>query len=208
MVQVDLPGAFAAGQILAILSKKYLVGEKHLVTHRLMGPMTGYFSLMFAPAGLFLLICWPAWECMYWWEWVERPAMDPGVSFFYLGFYVVMIAIGCGSYMVAHALYRRGKDSTVNRLAGIGVVATLLPFVLWPFTWYYVGTYAQYHAVPRTASRMFDMPAFFFSWLAVMGYFSVSTVVFGAWLRRISSRVGTRATVSAVSRTVGAGPPG
>lgn len=186
MVQVDLPGAFAAGQIFAVLSSKYLSREKRLLTHRLMGPVAAYFSLMFAPAGLFLLICWPAWESMYWWKWVETPAMNPVVSFFYLGFYMIMILIGCGSYMAAHALYRKGKDGTVKAVTALGVIATLSPFFLWPFTWYHVGTYAQYHSVPRTTSTMFNTPAFFWSWLAVMGYFALASVIFGFWIRRFS----------------------
>jgi len=189
MVQVDLPGAFAAGQIFAILSKGYLASERHLVTHRLMGPIAAYFSLMFAPVGLFLLICWPAWESMYWWEWVERPAMDPPVSFFYLGFYMIMILIGCSSFMTAHKFYLMGKERVVRVTAIIGVIATLLPFFLWPFTWYHVGTYAQYHAIPKETTSMFDHPTFFSSWLAVMGYFALSSIVFGLWIKANSARI-------------------
>lgn len=184
MVQVDIPGAFAVGQILAMLSRKYLEGEKELFTHRLMGPVAAYFSLMFAPAGLFLLICWPAWESMYWWDWVERPAMNSWVSFFYIGFYMCMIIIGCGSYIAAHKFYRARKDKIVTASAIIGTVATLLPFFIWPYTWYHVGTYAQYHSRPMTTTTMFDTPAFFYSWLCVMSYVSISSVCFGIWIRK------------------------
>ncbi|MDP2992302.1 MAG: hypothetical protein Q8N82_02935 [Deltaproteobacteria bacterium] len=185
MVQVDLPGAFAAGQIFAFLSRGYLKKEKHLFMHRLMGPMAVYFALLFAPAGLFLLICWPAWECMYRWEWVEKPAGNPSVSFFYVGFYMAMVVIGCASYMLAHRLYRQGKDRTVKRLCAAGVIVTLLPFFLRPFTWYYVGTYAQYHALPRQTAT-FGTPSFFFSWLGAMGYFIIASVFFGLWLKKKS----------------------
>jgi hypothetical protein len=186
MVQVDLPAAFAAGQILAMLSKRYLADEKELFTHRLMGPVAVYFALMFAPPGLFLLICWPAWESMYWWKWIETPAMAPWVSLFYIAFYMVTIITGCGSYMAAHTLYRKGKDKTVKALVVSGVITTLLPFFLWPFTWYHVGSYAQYNSIPMRTSTMFNTPAFFFSWFAVMGYFAFSSLAFGAWIKKAS----------------------
>ncbi|MFV1951516.1 MAG: hypothetical protein ACC630_06115 [Nitrospinota bacterium] len=189
MVQVDLPGAFAAGQIFAILSKKYLRKEEDKFTHRMMGPVGWYFALIYAPIGMFLLYGWPAWECMYWWEWVEQPAFNPPVAFFYISFYLAMILIGNISYIIGHSLYQNGKDRTVNILAVIGVIATLLPFILWPFTWYRVGTYAQYHAIPKGTTTMFNTPSFFYSWLCVMGYFTTATVFFGFWLKRYSERL-------------------
>ena len=191
MVQVDLPGAFAAGQIFAVLSKTYLKNEANKFTHRLMGPIVTYFSLMFAPVGLFLLICWPAWEGMYWWEWVEKPAMNPLVSYFYIAFYMIMIIIGSASYSIAHNLYLQGKDRIVGAMTVISIILTLMPFILWPFTWYHVGTYAQYHAVPKETTTMFNNCSFFFSWLAVMGYFAISSVAFGIWLKKFSNRITT-----------------
>jgi hypothetical protein len=185
-VQVDIPAAFAAGQIFAMLSREYLAGEKDLFTHRLAGPVAAYFSVMFTPPALFLLICWPAWESMYQWEWVEHPAMDPTVSFFYIGFYMSMVIIGCGSYVTAHSLYRRGKDLFVKAAAITGVIIAVLPFFIHPFTWYYVSTYARYHGVPRTTTTMFSNASFFFSWLAVMGFALISSVYFGMWLRKTS----------------------
>lgn len=184
MVQVDLPGAFAIGQIFAILSKTYLKKEKRLFRHRLMGPVSTYFSIMFAPVGLFLLICWPGWENMYWWEWVEKPASNPLVSFFYIGFYMAMIVIGCASYMLSHTLYRKGKDQAVNWLCITSIIVSILPFFLWPFTWYHVGTYAQYHAVPKQTGTLFNTPAFLYSWLIMVVYFVVTLVGFSFWLKK------------------------
>ena len=189
MIQVDLPGAIAAGQILALLSKKYLKKEEHKFTHRLMGPIGWYFALIYAPIGMFLLIGWPAWEGMYWWEWVERPAFNAPVAFFYISFYLSMILLGNASYIVGHSLYLNGRDKVVNVLAVISVIATILPFMLWPFTWYYVGTYAQYHAVPKETTTLFSTPSFFFPWLGVMGYFTIATVGFGLWLKRYSAKL-------------------
>lgn len=189
MVQVDLPGAFAAGLIFAILSKKYLQKEKKKFTHRLMGPIGCYFSLIYAPIGLFLLFGWPAWESMYWWKWIEQPAFNPAVAFFYIAFYLAMILIGNISYSIGHSLYKNGKEKIVNILAAIGIILTLLPFFLWPFTWNYVGTYAQYHAVPKETTTMFATPSFFYPWLLVMGYFVIASVIFGIWLKRYSEHL-------------------
>jgi len=68
MIQVDIPGAIAAGQIFALLSRKYLKKEKNMFAHRLAGPVSWYFALFFAPVGMLLIIGWPARESMYWWE--------------------------------------------------------------------------------------------------------------------------------------------
>jgi hypothetical protein len=189
MVQVDIPGAFAVGQIFAVLSKKYLKREEKKFTHRLMAPIGWYLALIYAPVGMFLLCGWPGWESMYWWEWVEQLAFNPLVAFFYIAFYFSMIFIGNMSYIIGHNLYLKGKDKTVNILAIIGIIATLLPFFIWPFTWYHIGTYAQYHAVPRETTTIFTTPSFFFSWLSIMSYLIIGSVIFGLWLKKYSTRL-------------------
>ena len=189
MIQVDIPGAFAAGQIFAVLSKKYLKKEQREFTHRLSGPIGWYFSLIYAPIGMFLLFGWPAWEGMYWWEWVEKPAFNAPVAFFYIFFYIAMIVIGNLSYVLGHRLYKKGQDQTVNILTVIGVIITILPFFIWPLTWYHVGTYAQYHADPRETTSMLSTPSFLYSWLLIMGYFAIASVLFGLWLRKYSGKI-------------------
>ena len=118
---------------------------------------------------------------------MEKPAGSPAVLFFYVGFYMAMVVIGCANYMLAQRLYRQGKYRTVKRLGVAGVIATMLPFFLWPFTWYYVGAYAQYHALPKQTAT-FGTPSFFFSWLGATGYFIVASVFFGLWLK-IKSKI-------------------
>jgi hypothetical protein len=189
MVQVDLPGAFAVGQIFAILSRKYLIKTDSKFDHKLMAPLNWYLTFIFAPVGMFLLVGWPGWECMYWWRCVERPMFRPFIALFYVLFYVAMVAIGNLSYILAHHLYLKGKDKLVNVLAVIGVIGTFLPFVLWPFTWLHVGTYSQYHAIPRETTNMFRIPSFFVPWLLIMSYFVIGTVLFGLWLKRKANRL-------------------
>jgi len=100
-----------------------------------------------------------------------------------------MIILGNLSYFIAHTLYRNGRDGTVKLLSVLSVIATLLPFVLWPFTWYYVGTYREYHAVPRETETLLNATSFFWSWLAVMGCFVVTSVIFGIWIKSYSVKI-------------------
>ncbi len=189
MVQVDLPGAFAIGQIFALLSRTYLKKEKNKITHRLMAPISWYFTLIYAPVGLFLLIGWPAWEVMYWWEWVENPAANPWAAGFYIIFFFAMVIIGHISYIIGHSLCLKGKDNTVIILAVLFCILTLLPFFLWPMTWNHVGTYAQYHAVPKETTGMFTTPSFFFPWLIIITYLVAGSIIFGLWLKRHSKKI-------------------
>ncbi len=91
MVQVDLPAAFAVGQIFAILSRGYLKKESRKFTNRLIGPLNVFLSCCFAPVGMFLMIGWPAWEVMYWTGWVEAPFDRPYVAGFYVLFGISMV---------------------------------------------------------------------------------------------------------------------
>ena len=187
MLQVDAPGAFALGQILAWLTQKYLKVTEPQFTHRLMGPVVAYFSLIFAPVGMFLLFGWPGWESMYWWSWIEQSSFRPWVAGFYLLFYLAMILIGLGSYMLGHKLIRKGKKVVVAVLSVVGVVVSLLPFFIWRMTWYHIGTYAEYHAVPRATTTLFRTPSFLIPWAIIIGYICIGTVVFCLWIRRFSN---------------------
>lgn len=189
MLQVDLPGAFALGQVFAIISKKYLEKNKNRFTHQLMGPISWYFALVYAPIGMFALVSWPAWETMYWWEWIEHPDFNPAVAFFYVAFYMSMILLGIISYILAHSLLLSSKDRTVNVLAILGAIAAFLPFFLWPDNWYYIGTYAQFNAAPRQATIILKTPSFLFPGLLAIGYFVIGTVFFGFWLKKYSSNL-------------------
>jgi hypothetical protein len=85
--------------------------------------------------------------------------------------------------VLAHRLLRRGHVSTVKRMAAIGIFMTLAPFFLWPFTWYWVGSYADYHAAPRQSAVMFQNATFFVSWAVAVGYLVLTSIGFGVWLK-------------------------
>jgi hypothetical protein len=146
MIQVDLPAAFTVGQVFALLSKKYLKGEPDIFTNKLLGPLNLYMTCGFSPAGLFLLIGWPAWEIMYITGWVEMPFNRPLVAGFYILFLIAMVLLGNLGFMLAHYWYRKGKDKWVVYGSIAGGILTVLPFLLRWGVWWKVGTLAEIEA--------------------------------------------------------------
>ncbi|NIM12187.1 MAG: hypothetical protein GTO45_08750 [Candidatus Aminicenantes bacterium] len=187
MVQVDLPGAFAVGQIFALLSKKYLKGEPDIFKSRLLGPLNLYLSCCYSFAALYLMIGWPAWEVMYAASWVENPYNRPLVVGFYVLFLVVMVFLGNLGYMLGHHWYRKGKDKWVVYGSIIGIILTFLPFIVKYGVWWKVGTYAEVEAGGGTS---FFQPPFFHGWLVVMGYFFIMTILTGIWFKKTGDRLG------------------
>jgi hypothetical protein len=183
MVQVDLPAAFAIGHIFAILSKDYLKQEPQLFTHRLLGPFNLFLVCGFVPGGLFLLVGWPAWEVMYWTDWVEAPFDRPWVAAFYVFFAIVMVVLGNVGYMLAHAWLRQGREKQVRLVSTFAVFLTILPFLLQWGVWTRVGSYAQ---VVEIKAGYYDwmQPPFFHGWLAIMLYMTVAIVLMGLWMKK------------------------
>jgi hypothetical protein len=186
MVQVDLPAAFAVGQIYALLSREYLKKEPARLTHRLMGPLNFFLSCCFAPVGLFLLIGWPAWEVMYVTNWVEEPYDKPLVAGFYVLFGVVMVLLGNLGFALAHGWYRQGKDRWVMYGAGAGLFLTILPFLLKWGIWMRVGTYEE---IRSGSGYSFWEAPFFNGWAVIMAYLCVTTALMGLWFRYKGSRL-------------------
>jgi uncharacterized BrkB/YihY/UPF0761 family membrane protein len=185
MVQVDLPGAFAVGHIFALLSKKYLKDEPEIFTNKLLGPLNLYLTCGYSFAGMFLLIGWPAWEVMYASAWVENPFDRPLVAGFYVLFLVAMVLLGNFGFMLAHWWYRKGKDKWVVYGSIVGVILTVLPFLLKWGVWFTVGTYAENAA---GGGYSFWQPPFFHGWLVVMGWFAVITILTGIWFKKKGSQ--------------------
>lgn len=186
MVQVDLPAAFAVGQIFALLSKEYLKKEPRTFTNRLLGPLNFYLSCGFAPGGLFLLVGWPAWELMYATGWAEAPYNRPLAAGFYVLFAVIMVVLGNVGFIMAHRWYQKGKDAWVVYGSISGVALTLLPFLLNWGVWLKIGTYAE---LASRGGYSFWQPPFFSGWLAIMSYLAVCTIGMGIWLSKRGSRL-------------------
>lgn len=181
MIQVDLPAAFAVGQIFALLAKKYLKTEPKKFFNRLLGPLNFYLSCGFVPTGMYLMIGWPSWEVMYITGWVEKPFNQPLVAAFYVLFMVAMILLGNVGFILAHHWYQKGKDRFVVYGSIIGVVLTILPFVLRWGVWWKIGTYAEFKA---GGGYSFGSPPFFYGWLIFISYIVIATIVAGLWFKR------------------------
>lgn len=185
MVQVDLPGAFATGQLFALLSRRYLEREPRVLTSRLLGTFNLYMTCGFSPAGLFLLIGWPSWEVMYLTDWVERPFDRPLVAGFYVLFLVLIVALANLGYMLGHRWLRLGKARWVVCGTVVGYLAMVSPFLLRWGVWMEVGTYRDFTS---GTGYSFWSPPFFSGWLVVMSWLAVSSVATGLWFIRQGQR--------------------
>lgn len=186
MVQVDLPAAFAVGQIGAMLCKDYLKKEPRKFTNKLLGPLNFFFSCCYAPVGMFLLIGWPSWEVMYWTDWPEKPFNRPLVAGFYVLFGIAMVVIGNVGFILAHHWYRNNRDKRVIFGAAMGIILTILPFLLWRGTWLKVGTYAE--VIGGAGKSFFSLP-FFPAWFVIIGYMCFTIFIMGVWLRKWGNKL-------------------
>lgn len=181
MIQVDLPAAFAVGQIFAFLSRNYLKKSSEKFTNKLLGPFNFYMSCGFVPAGMYLLVGWPSWEAMYTTGWLEKTFNQPLTAGFYVLFMVLMILIGNIGYILGHHWYIKAKDRLVVYGAAAGIGLAILPFVLRWGVWMKIGTYAQIQA--NQGYSFWENP-FFGGWLFIMCYSTAATIFTGIWLKR------------------------
>jgi len=187
MIQVDLPAAFAIGQIYGAISSCYLKKEPRFFSQRLLGPFNIFMSCCYAPVGMFLLIGWPSWEAMYVTAWLESPFDRPWVAGIYVLFGVVMILLGNVGFILAHAWIRKGRIRWVYAGAAIGLLLTALPFILRWGVWMNVGTHSE--VIKNHGGYSFWAPPFFSGWLVVMCYMAVTLVVAGVILRKQAKRL-------------------
>jgi len=187
MIQVDLPAAFAIGQIYGILAKDYLKKEPEKFTNRLLGPLNFYLTCGYIVAGLYLLIAYPSWETMYITKWVENPYNRPLAAGFYILFMISMVVLGNVGFILAHHWYLKGKDRYVVYGAVIGVVLTFLPFLVRWGVWGKIGTYEQ---IMRGEGYSFGESPFIYGWLGFMGYMALATIFTGIWFRKRGARLG------------------
>jgi len=187
MIQVDLPAAFAVGQVMGLLSKNYLKKEPELFKSKLLGAFNFYLACGFVPGGLFLLVGWPAWEGMYATAWTENPFDRPWVAGFYVFFTITMMILGNVGYILAHYWYKKGKDTLVIWGAIIGVLLTGLPFLLKWGVWMNIGTYEQ---IRGGTGYNFFQPPFFYGWLAIMSYLFITGILTGLWFLKKGKQLG------------------
>ena len=187
MVQVDLPAAFAIGQVFAYLSRDYLKKDPSLFTNRALGPFNFYMACCYAPVGMFLLVGWPAWEIMYLGPWLDTPFNLPWVAGFYVLFGIVMVLLGNVGFILAHRWLRRDRAAWVKAGITIGAGLTLLPFLLRWGIWMKVGNFAE--VVEQQAGYSFWDAPFFHGWAVIMSYMVITTVAMGIWMRTRANKM-------------------
>lgn len=186
MIQVDLPTAFAVGQIFALLSKEYLKKTPEKFTHKLIGPFNFFMSCGFVPAIIYLLAAYPSWEVMYVTDWLENPFNRPFAAGIYALFIVLMILLGNIGYILGHYWYIKGKDRLVIWGSIVGIILAILPFIVRWGVWWQIGTYAQ---VQVNQGYSFWKTPFFGGYLFFVGYFIVTTVLTGIWFKKKGSKM-------------------
>lgn len=186
MIQVDLPAAFAVGQIFSVLSSDYLKKTPEKFSNKLLGPLNFYLSCGFVPTGMYLLAAYPAWEAMYVTNWVENTYNRPSAAAFYVAFMVAMILLGNTGFILGHYWYQNGKDKWVIYGSVAGVILTIMPFLLKWGVWMQIGTYADIQA--NRGYSFFNMP-FFGGWLAFISYIAITTIIAGIWFKQKGNKM-------------------
>jgi len=175
MVQVDIPAAFAMGQLLALAGRKSLKTGQPSVRHRFLLLTNWYTSLILGTTGLFLLVGWPGWETMYQWAWVENPQFKPLAALFYIVFLVLMVVLGNAGFLISCRLIRSNREALAKALLVLSVIGTFAPFLIDIRAPFYIGTYQQYHT--GRALLIFNSP-FIYSWFGIMLFWVIGSLVF------------------------------
>ncbi len=180
MVQIDIPIAFAVGQMLADAASRQLQTRKPEPYYRTLAITNIYTGLFFAPIPIYFLIDYFGWETTYMYD-PERVTrfFVPIVLFTLmlaanLGFWLSNWLIGKGRAMVGRGIY------ILIWLYSLGWI-----FGNWPRSTR-LGTYAEYHTARETMVRAWDVSRdpFFFILIATLIIFAVPLVLLMRHLRR------------------------
>lgn len=185
MIQVDLPAAFAVGQIYAFLSSDYLRKEKRFFTSKPLGMLNFYLSCGFVPGGLYLISAYPAWEAMYKTGLLDTPFNNPPVAYFTLFFVMMMVLLGNAGYLIGHWCYRNGKGKIVPITIAAAIFLTVLPFLLNWGVWMKIGTYEE---VISGGGYSFWEPPFFYGWAIIMSWLTLTSITTGIWFKNVANK--------------------
>jgi hypothetical protein len=180
MVQIDIPIAFAVGQMLADAASQQLSTGQRAPYYRTLAITNIFTGLFFAPIPVYFLIDYFGWETTYMYD----PAR---VTRFFIPIvlFVLILAANLG-FWLSNALIRKGR-------AGIGRAIYVLIW-LYALGWIFgnwprstrIGTYSQYHTAPETMARAWEVSKdpFFFILIATLVIFAVPLVLFMRQLSR------------------------
>jgi hypothetical protein len=151
MVQIDLPIAFAVGQMLADAASLQLKTGKPEPYYRTLACTNLMTGLFFAPIPMYFLVDYFGWETAY--------MVDPDrVTRFFIPIvlFIVILAANLG-FWLSNALIQRGHDR-VGRMIYVLIWVYSLAWMLgnWPRSTR-IGTYGQYHTARETMARAWEV---------------------------------------------------
>jgi ABC-type branched-subunit amino acid transport system permease subunit len=184
MIQIDIPIAFAVGQMLADAANQQLKTGKAEPYYRMLAFTNLFTGLFFAPIPVYFLVDYFGWETTYMYD------PDRVTRFFIpIVLFLVILAANLG-FWLSNALIRKGRDR-VGRAIYTLIWIYSLGWILgnWPRSTR-IGTYAQYHTAPETMARAWEVSKdpFLYILIVTLIIFAVPLVLF-MWSsrRRIAS---------------------
>jgi hypothetical protein len=188
MVQIDIPIAFAVGQMLADAASQQLKTGEPEPYYRTLAFTNIFTGLFFAPIPVYFLVDYFGWETTYMYD------PDRVTRFFIpIVLFVVILAANLG-FWLSNALIRKGRERVGRMIyALIWIYSLAWIFGNWPRSTR-IGTYAQYHTARDTMARAWEVSKdpFLFILIATLIIFFVPLVLFLWSLRRRSvSAVGS-----------------
>jgi hypothetical protein len=184
VVQIDIPIAFAVGQMLADAASQQLQTGKPEAYYRTLALTNIYTGLFFAPIPIYFLVDYFGWETTYMYD-PERVTR----FFVPIVLFVLMLAANLG-FGLSSALIKKGWG-----LIGRGLYLLIWLYALgwifgnWPRSTR-LGTYEQYQTARETMVRAWDVTRdpFLFILIATLIIFAVPLWLLMRHLRRESGR--------------------
>jgi hypothetical protein len=183
VVQIDIPIAFAVGQMLADAASRQLSTGRPEPYYRTLAMTNIFMGLFFAPIPVYFLVDYFGWETTY--------MCDPArVTRFFVPIVLVVLFLAANlGFWLSNALIRKGH-------AGIG---RMLYVLIWIYSlgWIFgnwprstrIGSYTQYYTAPDTMLRIWEISKdpFFFILLATLVIFAVPLLLLMRHLRHQES---------------------
>ena len=184
MVQIDIPIAFAVGQMFADAARQQLSTGQPTPYYRTLAFTNIFTGLFFAPIPIYFLIDYFGWETTY--------MYDPTrVTRFFIPIvlFAVILAANLG-FWLSNALIQKGR-AMIGRIIYMLIWVYSLAWIFgnWPRSTR-IGTYAQYHTARDTMARIWEVSRdpFFFILIVTLVIFFVPLVLFMRQLSRQESR--------------------
>jgi len=180
VVQIDIPIAFAVGQMLADAASHQLRTGRPEPYYRTLAYTNLFTGLFFAPIPIYFLVDYLGWETTYMYD------PDYLTRFFIpIVLFVLILAANLG-FWLSNALIQKDR-AWIGRIIYIVIWLYSLGWILgnWPRATR-IGDYTQYHTARETMARAWEVSKdpFLFILFATLIIFAVPLVLFIWRLRR------------------------